>query len=155
MDQIASAASAAELTPHERELIGKLADVIVPGANGSPSATEVSVHLRWIDRGLAIRPELRDRLISAASACESTPATEVVGQLLMAEPDVIADLVDFIVTCYFMSPKTRKAIGYRGQVATPILEDETEYYLRDDLLAPVIGRGAIWRRPADAQTATQ
>jgi hypothetical protein len=44
-----------------------------------------------------------------------------------------------------MSPRVRKLLGYPGQTQRPILADEAEYFLPDDLLAPVRSRGVVYR----------
>lgn len=139
-------ATVAELDENERELLREFVDIIVPSAGPHPSASEASVHLRWIDRGLNARPDLRETLLALARDCHRGDADTVIAHHAEADPETVDALLELVIACYYMSPKVRKQIGYRGQVATPILPDETEYYLRDDVLEPVSGRTPHWRQ---------
>lgn len=149
-----TAVSTAELSESERDLIRDFVDVIVPAGNGFPSASEVSVHQRWIDRGLRARPELRQPLLDVAEGCVDGDPDDVLAELQDRDPDTADALLELIVACYYMSPKVRKRLGYRGQVATPILPEETEYYLRDGLLDQVTAKGQLWRETGDDQEPT-
>ena len=47
---------------------------------------------------------------------------------------------------YYLHPRVRRLIGYPGQKPDPAADDESDYWLRDGLLDPVIDRGPIWRQ---------
>jgi hypothetical protein len=133
------------LDQDERELVREFVDVIVPASGPNPSASQAAVHTRWIDRGLLARPDLKAPLLELARDChdgEPSAAIERLGHVDGATLDAVLELV---IACYCMSPKARKQLAYRGQVATPILPGETEYYLRDDVLVPVSDRRPLWR----------
>jgi hypothetical protein len=52
-----------------------------------------------------------------------------------------------IASAYYMAPEVRDLLGYDGPRRIPV--DETPENI-DDLLAPVIARGATWRQPPTA-----
>jgi hypothetical protein len=52
-------------------------------------------------------------------------------------------LTELVAGAYFMNPAVRKLIGYPGQRAIPIGEQPEEQL--EELLAPVIERGVIYR----------
>ena len=69
-----------------RATFAGLADVLVPATGGMPSASEIGVHERWVDRVIAARPDLAGRLealLAAAAGCD--PGAEVAR--LQAEED--------------------------------------------------------------------
>ena len=151
MNDTATLDRRSDITAKDRELIGELADVIVPAGAGFPSASEAAVHTKWIDRGVKARPDLYEPLMGLARLCAHEPAAEVIDRLVQEDPEFIEPVIELVLACYYMAPKVRKLLGYRGQTATPILPGETDYYLRDDVLAPVAGRPTLWR---DVETET-
>ena len=48
-----------QLSGEDRAAYARLADVLIPAAEGMPSASEVDVHTRWVDQALRLRPDLR------------------------------------------------------------------------------------------------
>jgi hypothetical protein len=50
-----------------------------------------------------------------------------------------------VAGAYFMSPRTRKVLGYPGQKQDPVAPGEAEYYRPDELLAQVRARGSVYR----------
>lgn len=143
------------LSDDERDLIRGFVDIVVPAGSGFPSASEVSVHTRWIDRGLGARPELRDPMLGIARACAAGDKPAVLEQLEHEDAETLEAVLELVVACYYMSPKVRKRMGYAGQVAAPILPGETDYYLRDDVLKPVIDEGPRWRTTGDERETEQ
>lgn len=150
MNQISHTGSGVALSAADREHIRKLSDVIAPATDNFPSASDASVHTKWIDRGIAARPDLLTPLLTVARLCAEEPADQVVTRLSQSDSDTIEPVIELLVACYYMSPKVRKRLNYKGQVANPILPGEAEHYLRDDLLAQVAQRPPFWRNTPDA-----
>jgi hypothetical protein len=148
-------AVAAILTDQVRDAVRVLADEIIPAGDGFPSAAEAGVHGRYLDRALVVRPDVLEPLVALARECAAGDPATVVAQLAAAGDGRLEAVAEVIIACYFMSPKPRRRIDYPGQVASPILEGEDEYYLRDDILAPVVSRPPLWRATEeDLKTAT-
>jgi hypothetical protein len=133
----------------QRTCLAALADALIPGGSGLPSASAAEVHGQWIDRTLAARPELADAVLAVIDA---VPAP-VAGVEWLAELDhSLADRFTFAVAgAYFMNPVVRRALGYPGTAPRPLLAapDEAEFYLDDDVLGPVIARGHVFRQPPE------
>jgi hypothetical protein len=133
------------VTPDQRAVLAALADVLVPAAEGMPAASEVRVHERWIDRALAARPDLEDELLATLEAAAGREPAAEVERLRTREPARFEALSLLVTGAYYLHPRVRKLIGYPGQRRNPAYPDEAEWYLRDGLLDPVIGRGPIYR----------
>ena len=136
-----------EIDAESRQRFGAIADVLIPAAEGMPSATEADVPGRWLDRVVGALPELGPRLLELLEAAGEDP-TAYAEAALAAETAEIDELLGIATQAYYMSPKVRKRLRYPGQKATPVRPDESEYYLRDGLLDPVIERGSICREVA-------
>jgi hypothetical protein len=95
-----------------------LADQLIPGEDGMPSASEAGATGRWLEAVFEARPDLR----------------EPVERL---EPDAVASA---IVAAYYMNPEVRERIGYRGQLAVPLGPADHE-----ELLGSVVARGPVYR----------
>jgi hypothetical protein len=133
------------MTPEERTTFAGLADVLVPSAGRMPSASEIGVHERWIDKAIAARPDLADPLAALlAVAADRDPEVEV--KRLRAEEEERFGLLLLVVTAaYYLSPKVKRLIGYPGQRPVEVFGDQAEHDLRDGILDSVIARGPIWR----------
>lgn len=130
---------------NDRAALGQLADLLIPAAAGMPSATEVDVQGKWMDRATGARPELVSLLRPAIDAVLAADAERALAELKANDMDALETFMNTIAACYYMHPGVRKRIGYSGQDALPISEGEAEYYLSDDLLGPVLARGPIYR----------
>ncbi|GAB6986557.1 hypothetical protein [Nocardioides pyridinolyticus] len=130
------------LTASQRDRFSSIADVLIPSAEGMPSASEADVPTRWIDDALRFRPDLADRLVAALDAAGDLPATEAV-ELLNREhiPDFEA-LGTLTAGAYFLNPAVKQLIGYPGQLPTPARDDMDTYI---DLLENVVERGQVYR----------
>lgn len=134
------------LDERRRETLAELADVLVPAAEGMPAASEVDVHGKWVDRVLAARPDLAgglERALAAAAGAEDADAA--VRRLNDTDPDAFGALATAVTGAYYLHPRVRKLLGYPGQKENPPLPDESDYYLRDGILDPVVARGPIHR----------
>ncbi|MCU1619670.1 MAG: hypothetical protein JWR66_597 [Modestobacter sp.] len=133
----------------QRAGLAALADTLIPGGSGLPSASAAEVHGQWIDRALAARPELADAVLAVIG----TVPEPVAGLGWLADLDrSLADRFTFAVAgAYFMNPVVRRALGYPGTAPRPLLAapDEAEFYLDDDVLGPVLARGHVFRQPPE------
>jgi choline dehydrogenase-like flavoprotein len=102
--------------------LAALADRLIPGTDGLPSASEADATGKWTERALAARPDL---VTTYERALEATDAQ----QLADADPEAFAALAEIVSGAYFMNMKVRKRIGYPGQKSNPPFPDEAEYYL--------------------------
>jgi hypothetical protein len=122
-----------------------------------PAASQAGVHARWLDRLLAARPELGAELQTLLTSVQGHDPSEVVRDWIDRDPVALEQLLVIVTCAYYMSPKVRSRLGYPGQKPQLPYPDEADWYLRDDLLAPVIARGPVYRptdyTPEDRHTA--
>ncbi|MEV1289085.1 hypothetical protein [Micromonospora sp. NPDC049679] len=135
-----------ELGDASRARLAALADVLIPGGSGLPSASEADVAGQWINRALAANGDLA----GAVTQVLATPGApdEVLSDLRLSHPDVFERFAFAVAGAYFMNPAVRDALGYPGIAPRrlPAADGEAEYFLEDDVLAPVVDRGSIYRR---------
>jgi hypothetical protein len=134
------------VTPEERTVFADLADVLVPAADGMPSASEIGVHKRLLDRTLAARPDLAQPLLALVHRARGREPDAGVRRLRLEDAEGFAVLLSVVTAAYYLSPKVRRLIGYPGQRPVEVFSDQADYDLREGILDPVIARGPIWRR---------
>jgi hypothetical protein len=137
------------LDEQARARLAALADALVPGGLGLPSASGADVSGRWIERTLAANPDLTEAVVHALTL-PGKPAQSL-DQLRVQDPVAFESFAFAVSAAYFMNPRVRRALGYPGNAPRrqPAAEGEAEYYLEDDVLAPVVERGAIYRGVSD------
>jgi hypothetical protein len=125
--------------------LAALSDALVRGTEVMPSAAQAGVSDKWARRALEALPgyiEAFARILDEARGLD--PELEV-KRLAAEDPEALALLLLVVVGAYYMSPRVRRVLGYPGPKRQPAQEDEADYYLRDGLVDPVIGRGPIYR----------
>jgi hypothetical protein len=140
-----SANSHINLSAEQRVRLGQLADCLISGGSGMPSASQVDVQGAWIDRTLAARPDLAS-IVSDVVAAAGEPKQLL--DDLMRENRAKFDAFAFAISgAYLINPRIRKLLGYPGPapVKNPAFPDEAESYLEDGILDVVIQRGPIYR----------
>jgi len=128
----------------ERLLFGRLADELIPAADGMPAASAAGVADEWLEAVLVARPDLKAGLKSLLQKALDWPAAAAaVAYFRSNDAEAFGVLAEMTAAAYFMNPDVQRAIGYAGQLPQPI--DPRPDYLDDDLLEPVIRRGPIYR----------
>jgi hypothetical protein len=130
------------LTDQDRQRFARLADVLIPAAEGMPSASQAEVPQRWLDEALRHRPDLEPRLHGALDVAADLPPDEAIERLNTQHIPDFEALGTLAAGAYFLNPEVRTLIGYPGQVATPP-RDDTDTYI--DLLERVVERGQVYR----------
>jgi hypothetical protein len=140
-----------ELTPAELRTFYGLADVLIPGGRGMPSASAADPTGGWVGRALTARPDLVDTISGLlADAAGRDPIAEV-ERLGRNDHDGFGALSLIASGAYLINPEVRSVISYPGQVARPIDPSEFAADLDGGLLDPVLERGAIYRRTPSQQ----
>jgi hypothetical protein len=128
---------------HERELLARLADVLIPPGEGFPSASQAGVAGDGLDKVLLARPDLAGGLKELLAAAQGRPAAELIAEAQTKDPARFGLLAELVPAAYFLNADVRAQLGYRGQGPRPI--DPHPDYLDSDLLQTVIDRGPIFR----------
>ena len=127
----------------DRERLGALADVLVPAAEGMPSATAAGVHREGLDRVLAARPDLEPVLVRVLADADGEPG-DVLRRLQASDEDGFAALTLAVTGAYYTDPEVRRLIGYPGQQYRPELVTRAPDW-DEAALARVVARGPVYR----------
>lgn len=133
------------LTGEQRERLAALADLLIAGGAGLPSASGAEVPTQWIDRVMAVRADL-DGAVRAVLELEGEPE-EVLAGLQVDSAALFSAFAMAVAGAYLINPRIRRELGYPGPapVQNPALPDEAEAYLEDGILDVVVARGPIYR----------
>lgn len=134
-----------QLDVAQRNRLAQFADQLIVGGAGLPSASGADVHGKWIDRTLTARPDLAE-VVLAVIVLEGEPEIEL--ERLHREDFGTFESFAFAISgSYLMNPRVRKLLGLPGNAPKPkpAFPDESDYYLADGILNPVIERGPIYR----------
>jgi len=137
--------STAKFDPDRRAVLAAVADVLIPKAEGMPSASEAGVAARWLDEVLRLRPDFGPPLATVLDRIKGIDPVAAVERLRAEDPAGFAVLAEVVAGGYFLNPQVRSAIGYPGQESVPIEHEEPADYERDGLIASVIARGPVYR----------
>lgn len=130
---------------HER--LGALADVLIPEAEGMPSATSVGAAGPLLLQALNARPDLAPEILRVLRSIRDFPPCEALEVMRVSDMEGFSALTLAIASAYYMAPEVRELLGYDGPRRIPA---EVTPENINDLLAPVIARGPIWRQPLTA-----
>jgi hypothetical protein len=139
------ASSARSLDETERALFGALADLLIPGADGMPSATEAGVAGKWLDEVLRVRPDFGPPLVAVIDGARDADPAGALPRLRASDPVGFGVFAEVAAGAYFLNPEVRRAIGYGGQLQVPIVAEDPPDYEQDGLLASVVARGPVYR----------
>ena len=133
-----------DIDAEQRQTLARLADVLIPGADGMPSASEAGVTGRWLDEVLRSRPDLVDDLRDLLDEAHEADPQAYIARAEEEASAAIVVLSTVVPGAYFMNPEIQERIGYRGQQAVPIPDPSLS---AEDLrlLQAVIDRGTIYR----------
>ena len=136
----------------QRATLATVADLLIPGGEGMPSASEAKVHEKWIDRAIKARPDLGRDLAGVIDGIDGAEAAAELARMRSDDPGVFSLLTTMIAGSYFLNPRVRKLLGYpsAGPIRRPAYEDEGDHFLRDRLAEEVLARGPIYRPTPDA-----
>jgi hypothetical protein len=140
------------LADEERAVLARVADHLIPAAQGMPSAAEVLTdeRLRFV---LAARPDLAEPIRASLRAGLADDPAERVASLAASEPAALGALQLAIVAGYYTDRRVRELIGYPGQEAITIRSWEVPSYVEDGLIDRVLARGPVWRDPSTGRRA--
>jgi hypothetical protein len=128
----------------EHELIGVLADLVIPRGDTMPSATEVDVHTSGVEGVVGRRPDLIEPVTALMRrAAEQRPAT--LQELVGIDAALFNAFAELVAGAYYLDPRVEALTGYRGRAAIPVGDVDRQEIELQDLVAPVVARGNTWR----------
>ena len=128
-----------------RAVLAAVGDVLIPNADGMPSASEAGVAMRWLDEVLRMRSDFGPQLAAVLDRIKGADLAAAVERLRAEDPAGFGVLAEVVAGGYFLNPQVRSAIGYPGQQSVPIEHEEPADYEQDGLIASVIARGPVFR----------
>jgi hypothetical protein len=117
------------------------ASTLIPAADGYPAGGDDEVLRRLVSNASA---EVRD----AVAAIEAGNGD--LGALRRTHPEAVDIFAGALVNAYYRTPAVQARIGYSGPVPQPAEAESREL---DELIAPVLVRGPIHRRPPQPDVA--
>lgn len=125
------------LNQEQREVLAAVADVLIPGGESMPSASQIDLAGTLIDQALRYRPEISDAFIAALHSCNTRDPAAALDALAETSPELLSTLTLLVSGAYLMSPEALKAMNYSAPPRS--LVDDTNTYV--DLLANVVDHG--------------
>jgi hypothetical protein len=138
-----------KLTESERQVFAALADVLIPEAEGMPSASQIGIHAGPLNRVLELRPELGQDLQRGLTAAAGVDPAQAAKILNRQDPDALGAIGLIASAAYYMQPRVHELLNYPGQVSRPARPKEENDYERGGMLQAVIDRGRIYRQTSD------
>jgi hypothetical protein len=129
----------------DRKRLAELADELIPGEDGMPSASEAGAVDAGLDAVLAARPDFAVPLGGLATSTAGMAPAEAIAALPDRDPAGWSALTAAVVAAYYMNPDVCERIGYAGQRAIPLDPDAPPDYLQDGLLESVKARAPVYR----------
>lgn len=129
-----------------RNTFAAIADVLIPNAEGMPSASEMNVQGEMLDHILGLRPDLRENFLRGLTKAAGRDATEAANDLNRTDTAALSAIGLVASAGYYMTPRVRELIGYPGQQSRPEADpDAVPPYVSNGMLQQVIDRGPIYR----------
>ena len=127
----------APIAPPLRRRLNRLADILIPAADGMPAAGAVDVGGRLLDRVLTVRPDLRDGLLAVLDRPLDDPGAML--EALATDDRAGLRTLRYVVTAaYYLDGDVRSKLGYPGTVATPVRALDFPEFLSEGLLDHLI-----------------
>ncbi|GAA3929682.1 hypothetical protein [Microbacterium soli] len=124
--------------------IARIADAMIPAADGALAASQAGVPGVFLDRAIGLRPDLAPVLEAAAEAvADGTPAGTVLADWERTAPARFDRLYLLIRGAYFLNPAVTAQLGYDGATPHPLSAQVAPDYA--DLLDAVISAGPRYR----------
>jgi hypothetical protein len=128
-----------------RATFSGIADVLIPEAEGMPSASAVGVHKETLDRILQLRADLRDAFFRGIASAHDKDPKSAAAELNASDAAALSAIGLVASAGYYMSPQVRQLIGYPGQEKRTYDADAVPEYVANGMLKVVQDRGPIYR----------
>ena len=128
-----------------RTWLGRIADELIPAADGMPAATEVGVTERQLDLVLGVRSDLARALTRAWALAGDLPPGPAMRLLADLDPAAHQAVLEIVAGGYYTSELVTRLLGYTGQQPSPVRPEDYPAYLAEGLLERVVKRGPVHR----------
>jgi hypothetical protein len=121
----------------ERDQLRRIANALLPEAEGMPAAGAVGAADELLDWVLEVRPDLAPGLRRGLEADDISPE-DLLATLAVTDQAACEALILVVVGGYYHHPDVRQRIGYPGQVPTPVSGYAYPEYIAEGLLDHVL-----------------
>lgn len=129
-----------------RSTFSRIADVLIPEAEGMPSASAIGVQTEmYLDRILGLRPDLSEAFFRGISSSEGKDPKTAAEDLNAHDSEALSAIGLVASSAYYMAPRVRELIGYPGQQSVTFDADAVPEYVANGMLKQVEDRGPIFR----------
>jgi hypothetical protein len=128
-----------------RDRLREIADVLIPAAHGMPSAGEVGVADRQLDRVLGARPDLVAPLARAVADFDTGDHDGSLEALAARDREAHDALLLVVAGGYYIDPGVRRLLDYDGQQPVEVRPEIIPNYVEEGLIEPLLARGPIYR----------
>ncbi|WPB89261.1 hypothetical protein [Streptomyces malaysiensis] len=125
--------------------LATILDVLLPGSEKLPPGRVVGAHLELLDKVLEADPRL-EPVVTRTGELAAGSDTCTFADIGRWAGEDLEQLVFALHSAYYMSGEVRSALGYPGQARRPIALATPEEVCSDELVAPVLARGAVYVR---------
>lgn len=128
----------------ERQVLKRLSDLLIPAGAGMPAASEVEAHLSGTDRVCKFRPDLVEpvkELIAELEQLEDWSLQDIQSSY----PVLFLAVSEMLAAAYFLDERVSRMLNYRERLAIPLDPESTRTAEMQELVAPVVAGGNIWR----------
>lgn len=132
------------ITPELRAVLADVAESMIPGGLGMPSASEAGVAGRLLDQVLVARPDLERPLATVLEDLRGLGAAAARARL-EGDREALDVFALVAIGGYMMHPGVGDALSYPGQQPKPVNPFDINDVVDEGLLDPVIERGPIYR----------
>ncbi|MCW1384878.1 hypothetical protein OLX02_18850 [Novosphingobium sp. KCTC 2891] len=129
----------------DRAVIRALADILIPDAEGMPSASAAGAADELLDRVVQLRADLAPRVLAAVRFARGKDHRAALEELRTHDSETWQGFCLAIAGGYYLFDDVRALLGYTGPERRPVDPEAAPDFT--DLLAPVLARGPIWRAP--------
>ena len=137
-----------DLSDIQLATLNALAEVVTPETPGFPSAEDADPGGAVLAMALSHFGHFIDQVRDYLDRVATDPVlARDLERLEALDPDEFAIVCDLLVSRYLTCRPVWRLLGYPGRVPALPSAGEVEFYLRDDLLEPVIARGPIYTLP--------
>lgn len=123
--------------------LASIIDVLLPGTGTLPSGRTVGAHLDLLDQVLQADPRL-EPLVTRVGELAASSKTCTFADIEGWAGGDLEQVVFALHSAYYMSRDVRSALDYPGQARRPIALATPEEVCSDDMVAPVLARGAVY-----------
>jgi hypothetical protein len=131
---------AGTFTERERELLGALADMLIPRDGTMPAATEIDVHVLGVETVCGLRGDLVEPVRALLTRVDQAFPADV-GALMADHAAEFPALSELVASAYFLDPRIAELLGYRARKALALGDLDAQDVELEELTGPVREKG--------------